>query len=109
MVLGGDRAVRGCTAARNGYDHRAMSTLTGQEPGAQRSAKKRRPQTSPRHVLLVVLAVLITLFAVFNLKEVRVDWIVGSGRAPLIIVIVISLLVGIVLAYFTERRTRRRR
>ena len=41
---------------------------------------------------LVALAILITLFAVFNLH-----WIVGSGRAPRIIVIVISLLVGIVL------------
>ncbi len=58
---------------------------------------------------LVVLAVLITLFAVLNLGEVKVDWIVGSGRAPLIIVIVISLLVGIVLTYFAERLVRKRR
>jgi uncharacterized integral membrane protein len=33
----------------------------------------------------------------------------GSGKAPLIIVIVITLLVGIVLAYFAERRPRKRR
>ncbi|HEY1833043.1 MAG TPA: hypothetical protein VGG08_01295 [Solirubrobacteraceae bacterium] len=58
---------------------------------------------------LVVLAILITLFAVFNLKEVKVNWIFGSGHAPLIIVIVISLLVGIVLTYFAERVVRRRR
>ena len=58
---------------------------------------------------LVALAILITLFAVFNLDEVKVHWIVGSGRAPLIIVIVISLLVGIVLTYVAERRPRRRR
>ena len=57
---------------------------------------------------LVVLAVLITLFAVLNLKQVRVDWIFGSGHAPLIIVIVISLLVGIVLTHFTERRGAKR-
>ena len=58
---------------------------------------------------LVVLAVLITLFAVFNFDEVKVHWIFGSGRAPLIIVIVISLLVGVVLTYFAERRTAKRR
>ena len=58
---------------------------------------------------LVVLAVLITLFAVFNLKQVKVDWIFGSGYAPLIVVIVISLLVGIVLTYFAERRSGKRR
>ncbi len=52
---------------------------------------------------MVLLAILITLFAVFNLNEVKVDWIFGSGKAPLIIVIVISLLVGIVLTYAAER------
>jgi uncharacterized integral membrane protein len=62
-----------------------------------------------RSVVLVVLAVLITLFAVLNLKEVKVDWIFGSGHAPLIIVIVVSLLVGIVLTYSAERIVRKRR
>jgi uncharacterized integral membrane protein len=62
-----------------------------------------------RSLALVILAVLMTLFAVLNLKEVRVDWIFGSGKAPLIIVIVISLLVGIVIAYIAERLVRKRR
>lgn len=57
---------------------------------------------------LVVLAILITLFAVLNLESVKVNWIFGSGDAPLIVVIVISLLVGIVLTYLAERRARRR-
>jgi uncharacterized integral membrane protein len=56
----------------------------------------------------VVLAILITLFAVLNTDEVKVDWIVGSGRAPLIIVIVISLLVGVALMRFVERRSGKR-
>jgi uncharacterized integral membrane protein len=34
---------------------------------------------------------------------------VGSGHAPLIVVIVISLLVGIVLTHFAERMSRSRR
>jgi putative membrane protein len=59
--------------------------------------------------MLVVLAILITLFAVFNLGEVKVDWVFGSGRAPLIVVIVLSLLCGIVLTYFADRLYRRRR
>ena len=58
---------------------------------------------------LVVLAILVTLFAVFNLNEVKVNWVFGSGRAPLIIVIVVSLLCGIVLTYFADRLYRRRR
>jgi uncharacterized integral membrane protein len=75
-----------------------------QEPEAGRSRGE-----MARSGAMVVLAILITLFAVFNLKEVRVNWIVGSGRAPLIIVIVISLLVGIVLTYSAEHLLRRRR
>jgi uncharacterized integral membrane protein len=58
---------------------------------------------------LVILAVLITLFAVFNLDEVKVHWIFGSGKAPLIIVIVVSVLVGIVLSHFAERRFSKRK
>jgi putative membrane protein len=56
----------------------------------------------------VTLAVLVTLFAVFNLGKVKVSWIFGSGEVPLIIVIVISLLAGIVLTHFAERSNRRR-
>jgi uncharacterized integral membrane protein len=56
-----------------------------------------------------VLAGLFIAFALLNLKDVRVDWIFGSGHAPLIVVIAISLLIGIVLTYFGERLSRRRR
>jgi uncharacterized integral membrane protein len=58
---------------------------------------------------LLALAVLATVFAVLNLEEVKVNWILGSGHAPLIVVIAISLLVGIVLAYLADRINRRRR
>ena len=58
---------------------------------------------------MVVLAGLFIAFALLNLNQVRVNWIVGSGHAPLIIVIVISLLVGVVLTYFAERWSRKRR
>ena len=53
-----------------------------------------------------MLAILVTLFAVLNTDKVKVHWIFGSGEAPLIIVIVISLLVGIVLTHFAERHRR---
>jgi uncharacterized integral membrane protein len=57
----------------------------------------------------IVLAVLITLFAVFNFNDVKVNYVFGTGKAPLIIVIVISLLVGIVLTYFADRLPRKNR
>jgi uncharacterized integral membrane protein len=58
---------------------------------------------------LVVLAVLMTLFAVLNVKDVEVNWIFGKSSTPLIVVIVLSLLVGILLTHFAEARYRRRR
>ncbi|HEV3070714.1 MAG TPA: lipopolysaccharide assembly protein LapA domain-containing protein [Solirubrobacteraceae bacterium] len=72
--------------------------------------KRKRP--SRRELIrtggLVVLAVLTTLFAVLNLDKVKVNWIFGSGKAPLIIVIVISLLVGVIFTHFAELYRRRR-
>jgi uncharacterized integral membrane protein len=88
-----------------------MSAPPGQISGEQHApqADRRRRREQARTGALVVLAVLITLFAVLNFDEVKVHWIFGSGRAPLIIVIVISLLVGVVLTHFAERRTAKRR
>jgi uncharacterized integral membrane protein len=81
--------------------------------GQPSSGKPKRDKRSQREVTrtaaLVLLAILITLFAVFNLKDVKVSYVFGSGKAPLIIVIVISVLVGIVLSYFAERIPRKRR
>jgi uncharacterized integral membrane protein len=62
-----------------------------------------------RAISLVVLAVVAIVFALLNLDDVEVHWAFGSGKAPLIVVIVISLLVGIVLTYFAERVSARRR
>jgi uncharacterized integral membrane protein len=87
-----------------------MSTPRIQEPapGQKPKSPRRPPRESARTTAMVVLAILITLFAVFNFDEVKVHWVFGSGKAPLIIVIVISLLVGIVLTHFANRRARKR-
>jgi uncharacterized integral membrane protein len=78
-----------------------------EESPPQAPRRPRREQA--RTAALVILAILITLFAVLNVDEVKVHWIVGSGRAPLIVVIVISLLVGVVLTHFADRFSRKRR
>lgn len=90
--------------------HSNMSSSRPQEPpvAPRGEPQVRSRRESARTGALVVLAILITLFAVFNFDQVKVDWIIGSGKAPLIIVIVISLLVGIVLTHFAERRSRKR-
>jgi uncharacterized integral membrane protein len=78
-----------------------------EQPGAKAPRRTRREQT--RTAALMILSILITLFAVLNLNEVKVDWAVGSGHAPLIIVIVISVVVGVALGHFAERRAGKRR
>jgi uncharacterized integral membrane protein len=74
------------------------------EPKAERSRRRERARTAG----LIILAVLLTLFAVLNLDRVKVNWIFGSGHAPLIIVIVVSVLIGVVLTRIAEQRARRR-
>jgi uncharacterized integral membrane protein len=88
-----------------------MSASQGQMPREheEQPAEPRSRRETTRRVTLVVIAVLATLFAVLNVDEVKVHWIIGSGNAPLIIVIVISILAGIVLTYSAERIARKRR
>jgi uncharacterized integral membrane protein len=75
----------------------------------KKKADRRTKRERTRTAAFVILAILITLFAVLNVKDVKVNWIVGSGEAPLIIVVVVSLLVGGLLTHFAERRNAKKR
>ncbi len=57
-----------------------------------------------RQVAALALAALGIAFAVLNLDEVRVNWILGNWRTPLIIVIALSMLVGAALGFLVSRR-----
>jgi uncharacterized integral membrane protein len=81
--------------------------MSQQQPGPPEPKRSRREQA--RTAGMVVLAVVITLFAVLNLESVKVNWILGTGEVPLIIVIVVSVLFGIVLTYLVDRRSSKRR
>lgn len=102
----------GCTCAPGAESLRVrswvMSTqIPPQQKGSRPPQSRRTSKELVRTGLIVVLAVYFTLFAVLNLDDIKVNWVFGSGHAPLIIVIVICLLVGIVLTYFAERRGKR--
>jgi uncharacterized integral membrane protein len=86
-----------------------MSTPEPISASSKKKADKRTRRERSRTAAAVILAILITLFAVLNVKDVKVNWIVGSGQAPLIIVIVVSLLVGALLTHFAERRRAKKR
>jgi len=88
-----------------------MSTTPQQAPGGGRTAasSKRSVRQRSRTGALIAFAALAITFGVLNLNEVKVDWVIGSGHAPLIIVIVVSTLGGILITYLAERIIRRRR
>ena len=59
-----------------------------------------------RQIAVLGLAALGGVFAVVNLDEVEVNWILGTWETPLIIVIAISMVIGAGLGYLATRRRR---
>lgn len=57
-----------------------------------------------RLVASFVLGALAVLFAVLNLDDVQVNWIIGTWDTPLIVVIALSLLVGSAIGWFVSHR-----
>lgn len=48
-------------------------------------------------ILAVIFAVLIATFAVINVDSVQVDYLFGTGSAPLILIILFSVLMGVLI------------
>lgn len=74
-----------------------------------------RPQDKPdrtartRTAAAAILGAVAAAFAVINLDDVEVNWLVGSWQTPLIVVIAISLLLGAALDRLLVRRQRKRK
>jgi uncharacterized integral membrane protein len=74
----------------------------------------KRPEDKPdrtagtRTAAAAILGGIAAVFAVINLDEVKVDWLVGSAQTPLILVIVLSMLLGAGLDRLLVRRKRKR-
>lgn len=77
-----------------------MIATMAQSDDRQQVEKK----TRARQIGALVLAALGILFAVLNLDEVSVNWIVGTWRTPLIIVIAVSVLIGAGIGFLIGRR-----
>jgi uncharacterized integral membrane protein len=74
-----------------------------------------RPQDKPdrtagtRTAAAAILGAVAAAFAVINLDDVEVDWLVGSWQTPLIVVIAISMLLGAAIDRLLVRRQRKRK
>jgi uncharacterized integral membrane protein len=71
-------------------------------PGPGRDASPRKERA--RLVAVASVSAVAALFAVLNLDEVEVNWIVGKFDTPLIVVVAVSVLIGAALGYLAARR-----
>lgn len=80
-----------------------MLSMAEQRPTpAPRTPPSRRDQA--RTIGLVALGGLGVLFAVLNLDDVDVNWLLGTWSTPLIIVIAISFVLGAGVGLLAARR-----
>jgi uncharacterized integral membrane protein len=56
-----------------------------------------------------ILGGVAAVFAFVNIDKVAVDWVIGSWKTPLIVVIVLSMLLGALLDRVLVHRARRRK
>jgi len=80
-----------------------------EHPPAARLEDKPEKSGNGRVIGATVLGALAALFAVINLDDVEVNWLVGSWQTPLILVIAISMLLGAGLDRLLVRRARKRK
>ena len=56
-----------------------------------------------------LIGAVITAFALLNLGEVKVHWLVATGKTPLIVVIAFAFVLGLIVDRLAVRARRRRR
>jgi uncharacterized integral membrane protein len=82
------------------------SAKASTQPG--RKARRRKPGNTARVVAGLILGGIVTAFALLNLDQVRVNWILGTWSTPLIIVIAVAFLLGLAAGSALHLEGRRR-
>jgi len=84
-----------------------MDHLPTPPDSTERSPAQRRDRA--RLVALAIVGGLGAAFALVNFDNVKVDWIVGSAKTPLIIVIVVCVALGAGIDRVVVSRQRKRK
>ena len=71
-----------------------------------RALAERLRSLTPKQITSAVGIVVVVVFALINLQDVTMHWIVGTTHTPLIVLIAICLLIGGGVGYMVARRTR---
>ena len=75
----------------------------GDDEAVTRRSGRSSAETT-RLAVALVAGGLIAVFALLNTDQVEVNWILGTGQTPLILVIVVCLLIGALAGYVVARR-----
>lgn len=68
----------------------------GNEPTSRRMGAKQ--------ITVAVIAIILLVFALVNLEDVKIDFVATDVTAPLVLVIVICAALGFVIGWFVGRR-----
>jgi len=89
--------------------------MATQEPTDPSSDVVRRSRTDAdrrhqqRMIAAGVIGAIVVAFAVINLNDVKVHWLIATGQTPLIVVIALAFLLGIAADRLLLRRAKRKR
>jgi uncharacterized integral membrane protein len=72
-------------------------------PGGSAAATRDR-RASARLIAAVVLAVVVTLFALLNSQRVRIHLVFTTTHLPMIVVIAVCAVIGVLVGWLIGRR-----
>jgi uncharacterized integral membrane protein len=86
-----------------------MSTRSSGTSAENKSATAVDRRERARVAAAVLIGVVVAAFALLNLDQVKVHWVVATARTPLIVVILLAFLLGAVADRIVIVRARRRK
>jgi uncharacterized integral membrane protein len=89
-----------------------LDGLTGPSPSGIGEGPTRRAPAERRDrarlIAAAVLGAVVAVFALVNLGDVKVHWVVSTGRTPLIVVIAVAFFLGMLVDRLVLRAKRKR-
>ncbi|HEX4034411.1 MAG TPA: LapA family protein [Solirubrobacteraceae bacterium] len=75
-------------------------------PSQSALATRKGRSVTPKQTVSGVFIVVVVLFALLNLQDVTMHWIVGTTHTPLIIVVALSAVIGAAVGFVAGQRKR---
>jgi uncharacterized integral membrane protein len=91
-----------------GSDFEGLTEAPETRPGDASPRTPARRRERGRQIAAGVLGALITAFALLNLDDVKVHWLLATGQTPLILVIAVAFLFGMIVDRLVIRARRKR-